>query len=160
MSFPPSPNPPNGWSLWFITESEITKGGWDTNASLELCSVLWQYLIHHGLLPYVVKKKKNGTNIWMALPKLGSSHPQSCPNTVNLMKYLMRRMWLYQWPLLPSYPEFTGDFEVRCMSNSNSSSTPSWIHLSIHYTAIFFLLCKMVKILCWWVAVWIKWASM
>lgn len=58
MSFPPSPNPPNGWSLWFITESEITKGGWDTNASLELCSVLWQYLIHHGLLPYVVKKKK------------------------------------------------------------------------------------------------------
>lgn len=111
MSFPPSPSPPNGWSLWFITESEITKSGWDINVSLELCSVLGQYLTHYGLLPCVVKNMEPISELlspgWRAL-----IHTLVPVLWILLGNIQWRRMWLYQWPLLPEYPEFTGDFEV------------------------------------------------
>lgn len=157
MSFPPSPSPPNGRSLWFITESEITKSGWDINVSLELCSVLWQYLTHYGLQPCVVKNMEPISELlfpgWRAL-----IHTMVPVLWILLGNIQWRRMWLYQWPLLPEYPEFTGDFEVRCTSNSNSGINPSWIYLFIHCSDVIFLLCKMVTILSWR-KVWSKWAS-
>ena len=48
------------------------KSSWDVNASLELCNVLWQYLTHYGLLPYVVKKKY-GSSIRTSRPEISST---------------------------------------------------------------------------------------
>lgn len=97
------PRLPNSWSLWFITESEITKSSWGVNASLQLGNVLWQYLTHYTLLPYVVSMKAGSRLLFPGQESL----------IYTLASYIWsRRTWTYQWPLLPYYPEFTDEFII------------------------------------------------